>query len=200
MIAGKDHSLIRNDNQQDAASQQPEDQVATQIKGAILSVLSENRELAQDILNNVRSAVATEILQDFRDYAANMKDELSLLHSQFGLLKPELGWEASERIVRRKFPGSTVDCWRCFDADGFVYGWQEEVGLFVVEAQQLVLLSIRVDDAFISSALRIAGLYVTDRSISDEDSQNLQVYILTSQCSESTRATAVSQGIAILDL
>lgn len=180
---------------------QADDPQTQHIKSLIAAVISEDKSLVSDLINSVKETITNDILGELKSFSETIRDEVVLLHNQFAVANADLFWETAEKTVKRKFPqSSTVEIWRKFDSEGFVYGWQEEVGLFIIDGNQLVSVTGCLGKSYIGAILRIAGLYVSDKDISDEDQQNLVVTIISPSFSQETFDLAQQQNIQVVQL
>jgi hypothetical protein len=163
--------------------------------------MAEDRQLIGELVADAKRELQDDLLASLRAYTASVHDEMIVMNGQYGLVEPGHIREAARRIVSRKFPSIEVQEWVAQDTQGVVYGWQEEVYLFVVDdgsvCRYLASVSPHVDAAALGAILRMVDLYSSALGMQATDA-GFQVAIITPSINEAACAIAQQRGVHVV--
>jgi len=166
------------------------------MRNLVMNVLSEDPTILRDLVEDAKHDLQRELLEDLQKYQESIHDELIIMNGQYGFVEQSVVREAALRICGRKFDGRTVSEWCVHDTQGVVYGWQEEVFLFVVESEHgplVVRVTAHVDVTQLGSVLRLVELYKATTNTTDP-----KVAIITPSISEQANALAEERNVLVL--
>lgn len=119
----------------------------------------------QEIINEAKANVANDMLEELRSFSNCIRDELSVIQTQFGSeqkdsqsRQQQTVSQSSQKIVQRIFPGCSVSLWTELDSEGVVFGWEDQVNVLRVtksDQQYLVYITPQLKKSDASNALRL---------------------------------------------
>jgi len=172
-----------------------------QLRSVVLSVMNDDRQLISDLVAEAKRELQEDLLSSLRAYTASVHDEMIIMNGQYGLVEPAHVRDAAKRIVARKFPTIEVQEWSTLDSQGLVYGWQEEIYLFVADdgnaSRYLVSVSPHVDAAALGAILRMVDLYSAALGVQAADA-GYQLAIITPSVNEHAVTIAQQRGVHIV--
>ena len=130
--------------------------------------MSEEDQVFQEFLNEAKSNVANDLLQELRSFSICIQDELSVIQTQVGVEQTDRRQQqtitpSSQRILQRIFPGCSISIWTELDSEGVVYGWEDQVNVFRVtksDQQYLVCVTPQLEKSDASNALRLFKFFL----------------------------------------
>ena len=188
------------------------------VEEIVRDVIRGNPDLFADMVSEIKESLQESLLMEVRDYAAAAHDEMVskrivlssslysrllrvrkvVLHGQFGMADTEQVREAAKRIVARKFPESSDEVreWSVADTGGTVYGWEEEIHLFVIENEDgctLVDVVAHVDAPELGAVIRMVELHKQDTG-----KDATEIALITPSITQRASTVASERNIQVL--
>jgi hypothetical protein len=162
----------------------------------MVSIINDDKEFLKGIVEFAKNDLSHDLLSELRKYADCIRDEIALSHSLMGVNSSS---DAScGRILLRLFPDDNIDQIVEFDAEGFVYGWAEEVFLYRVQSEDRCMLTHllpHVGKSDLASTFRLFQLFHKR----EETDKEIKYVIITPSITEDARTLAESKGVILMD-
>lgn len=176
-----------------------DESMTDQLKGVVASVLAEDRSLLADLMAEAKKELQEDLLTGLRSYTASVHDEMIIMNGQYGLADAAQVKSAAQRIVTRKFGGGEVKEWSVLDQQGVVYGWQEQIYLFVAsdgKTRHLVHVAAHVDSPALGAILRMVELYARTSGVTDLSGHT--VTVISPSINESAYNIAKQRSVNVM--
>jgi len=126
------------------------------LKFQMLSIFYDDAEFREKIQEVLLKDLTAAISKEMTEFKSLLRSELAVNKGGGG------GIPAAKDVLQHHWPGRAIAVWSGNDAEGFVFGWSDNVSVHTVfDGRQLLLADVRetVTKADISTFLRVAQFY-----------------------------------------